>query len=307
MAKQLGYMDSTDMPNIASAIRSKNSAAPDNMKISEMPTYILAIDTKPEASTPVNETIVPGGSATIPAGYYENAGSVSASLATTAAQIDSSIKTDGETRTIVPNASTTISGGKYYTSDVVVNASLATTTDQIDSSIKETKSATGSLTSDTTVAATTGKVMTSVTVSKPDMSSATATAADVISGKTAYGSDGALITGTLESLDCYSDTATPSADFGNEGEIWIQVSKVYKKTTSGWTEMSADAFGTMADGKKFNKLAAPVSAIGDVTASTNAINITDDTLASGEYTLYYEDASGNKLTNWGEIGTITKS
>jgi hypothetical protein len=296
MAKQLGYMDSTDMPNIASAIRSKNSAAPDNMKISEMPTYILAIDTKPEASAPVNETIVPGGSATIPAGYYENAGSVS--------------------------------------------ASLATTTDQIDTSIKETKSATGSLTSDTTVAATSGKVMTSVTVSKPDMSSATATADDIIDGKTAYGSDGTLITGTatsgtdttdatataadivsgktaygsegkitgtLESLDCYSDTATPSANFGNEGEIWIQVSKVYKKTTSGWTEMSADAFGTMADGKKFNKLAAPVSAIGDVTASTNAINITDDTLASGEYTLYYEDASGNKLTNWGEIGTITKS
>lgn len=296
MAKQLGYMDSTDMPNIASAIRSKNSAAPDNMKISEMPTYILAIDTKPEASTPINETIVPGGSAAIPAGYYENAGSVS--------------------------------------------ASLATTTDQIDASIKETKSATGSLTSDTTVTATTGKVMTSVTVSKPDMSSATATADDIIDGKTAYGSDGTLITGTatsgtdttdatataadivsgktaygsdgkitgtLESLDCYSDTETPSANFGNEGEIWIQVSKVYKKTTSGWTEMSADAFGTMANGKKFNKLAAPVSAIGDVTASTNAINITDDTLASGEYTLYYEDADGNKLTNWGEIGTITKS
>ena len=41
-------------------------------------------------------------------------------------------------------------------------------------------------------------------------------------------------------------------------------------------------------------------------ASDNTISLTDASLASGDYTLYYEDADGTKLEGWDSIGTITK-
>lgn len=41
-------------------------------------------------------------------------------------------------------------------------------------------------------------------------------------------------------------------------------------------------------------------------ASDNTITLTNSSLASGDYTMYYEDADGAKLEGWDSIGTITK-
>ena len=41
-------------------------------------------------------------------------------------------------------------------------------------------------------------------------------------------------------------------------------------------------------------------------ADDNSISLTDTSLASGDYTLYYEDADGTKLDGWDSIGTISK-
>ena len=41
-------------------------------------------------------------------------------------------------------------------------------------------------------------------------------------------------------------------------------------------------------------------------ASDNTITLTNPSLASGDYTMYYEDADGTKLEGWDSIGTITK-
>ncbi len=91
------------------------------------------------------------------------------------------------------------------------------------------------------------------------------------------------------------------------GDTWKLVKTIYRKTADGWTTMTAEDFNTFAAGKKFNMLDMPLSAVGNVTKSTNAINLTDSTLAADTYTLYYEDSDGNKLTDWDAIGTITKS
>lgn len=63
----------------------------------------------------------------------------------------------------------------------------------------------------------------------------------------------------------------------------------------GSTEFNGYNGGTITTGEE-------VGAIAD----DNSISLTDTSLASGDYTLYYEDASGTKLEGWDSIGTITK-
>lgn len=41
-------------------------------------------------------------------------------------------------------------------------------------------------------------------------------------------------------------------------------------------------------------------------ADDNSISLTDTSLASGDYTMYYEDENGTKLDGWDSIGTISK-
>ena len=41
-------------------------------------------------------------------------------------------------------------------------------------------------------------------------------------------------------------------------------------------------------------------------ADDNSISLTDTSLSSGDYILYYEDADGTKLEGWDSIGTISK-
>ncbi len=237
MATKYGYLNEDTFENIALAIREKNGSST-TYKPSEMPDAIKAIDTKPAASTPVTETIAPGETATVPAGYYEGASTISANLATTADQIDAAVKAPGVAKILSPGESYHMDGGYYRTSDTEIQASLANeaseiedsiklgavtyqpsintqtitagkylsgdqtiaaiTTDNLPSDLQETRVTTASLTNSVTVNASTGKVMTSVTVNAPDMSAADVNAADIVIGKKAYGADGTLITGTHE-------------------------------------------------------------------------------------------------------------
>ena len=235
MAKKLYILDEATMPNIAAAVRRKNGQSTTYLP-SELPDAIDAISTTPDASSPVNTTINPGESASVPAGYYEEESTINASLADTASEIASSLKSNGLSLSVRPGQSVVVGGGVFYETDSTVTAAkaslegevddsikiaettynpldrdqfidagkytaglqtiVAVTADNVPASIKEEQTVVASLTENKTVTASSGKLMTSVVVNAPDMSAATATAENIQLGATAYGSDGTLITGT---------------------------------------------------------------------------------------------------------------
>ena len=98
------------MPNIAAAVRRKNGQSTTYLP-SELPDAIDAISTTPDASSPVNTTINPGGSASVPAGYYEEGSTINASLADTANEIASSLKSSGLNLSVRPGQSAVVGGG----------------------------------------------------------------------------------------------------------------------------------------------------------------------------------------------------
>ena len=57
-----------------------------------------------------------------------------------------------------------------------------------------------------------------------DTSDATATAADIINGQTAY-VNGTKITGTLVVQNYYTGTTTPESTTGNDGDLYFKVTR----------------------------------------------------------------------------------
>lgn len=110
-----------------------------------------------------------------------------------------------------------------------------------------------------------------------DTSDATATAEEIASNKTAY-VNGTKITGTAVFQNYYTGEDVPDSTLGEDGDLYFQT----KET------VAADI-------------------VGAIDSSSCDINITDTSLASGTYTLYYEDLSNNKIEGWASIGTITVS
>ncbi len=56
-----------------------------------------------------------------------------------------------------------------------------------------------------------------------DLTDATATAADILSSKTAYLKDGSKATGTLQVITYYTGTSDPSSSLGSDGDIYLKV------------------------------------------------------------------------------------
>ncbi len=110
-----------------------------------------------------------------------------------------------------------------------------------------------------------------------DTSDATATEEEIASGKTAY-VNGAKITGTAVFQNYYTGEDVPDDTLGEDGDLYFQT----KETVIADT-------------------------VGAIDSSTYDINITDTSLASDTYTLYYEDLSNNKIEGWASIGTIIVS
>lgn len=56
-----------------------------------------------------------------------------------------------------------------------------------------------------------------------DLTSDTATAADIANGKTAHIRSGEQVTGSLQFVTYYTGTTAPSSSLGSDGDIYLKV------------------------------------------------------------------------------------
>lgn len=84
--------------------------------------------------------------------------------------------------------------------------------------------------------------------------------------------------------------------------VWKKVTIVYKKIDGTWVEFDY----SHTDSEKLVYKGHIISDVIGAIADDNSISLTDTSLASGEYTLYYEDENDTQLEGWGSIGTISQ-
>ena len=178
-----------------------------------------------------------GSVVTAPAGYYQSAATknISAGTAATPAttiSITPSISVNTSTGVITATASgsqfvtPTISAG-YVSAGTsgkitVSGSNTSNLTTQAAATITPTKS------SQTAVAAnryTTGAVtVAAIPAAYQDVTSVTATASDVLSGKTIVNSSGTTVNGSLVIQHYYTGSSTPTAATGSNGDIYLKTS-----------------------------------------------------------------------------------
>lgn len=178
-----------------------------------------------------------GSVVTAPAGYYQSAATKNISTGTAATpattiSITPSISVNTSTGVITATASgsqfvtPTISVGYVSagtSGKITVNGSnTSNLTTQAAATITPTKS------SQTAVAAnryTTGAVtVAAIPAAYQDVTSVTATASDVLSGKTIVNSSGTTVNGSLVIQHYYTGSGTPTAATGSNGDIYLKTS-----------------------------------------------------------------------------------
>lgn len=183
------------------------------------------------------DLIADGSTITAPAGLYSVAASKSVSAGTAATpattiSVTPSISVNTSTGVITATASgsqfvtPTISAG-YVSAGTsgkitVSGSNTSNLTTQAAATITPTKS------SQTAVAAnryTTGAVtVAAIPAAYQDVTSVTATASDVLSGKTIVNSSGTTVNGSLVIQHYYTGSGTPAAASGSNGDIYLQTS-----------------------------------------------------------------------------------
>ena len=150
----------------------------------------------------------------ITASYTQTAGYVTAGTVSSTSQL-----TVQAAKTITPSTTSQTAVSAYrYTTGVVTVAAIQTET----SSITPTTTA-------QTINPSTGKYFSQVTVAAipaqyKDVSSVTASAADILSGKVAISSTGATLNGSLVVQHYYTGSGTPDASTGSNGDIYLKTS-----------------------------------------------------------------------------------
>lgn len=191
-----------------------------------------------------NDLTFTNGRVTYPAGFYEQSGyrdlptgitTAPTSISGTAATISTGTNTLTLTKTVsvtprvttagYVSAGTTGNSSVSLTANVTTKAAATITPGTSNQTIASGTYLTGTQTISGDADLVAGNIKTGVNifgVAGSYTADATAAADDILSGQTAY-VNGSKLTGTLEVQNFYTGSSTPAANFGNNGDLYLQV------------------------------------------------------------------------------------